>query len=331
VIVDKPLEELRTYRPPLTAQPDFEAFWRKSLEMSDRHLLEPEVLPQAYPVERVQVNRVTYAGFGQGTRVHGWYLVPAQPLTVNVEGEAVTPVIVQFHGYTGSKGVPAEHLHWALQGFRVFAVDVRGQDGDTPDNQAYPSGSAKGYLTKGIQSPETYYYRYVYLDCLRAVDFVLAQAGTGPVFLSGASQGGGLTLAVAALGRERGIAAAMPDVPFLCHFRRAVEVFTAGSYQELVSHWQAHPDQVENNFQTLSYFDGLNFSPLIECPVLLSLGLLDTNCPPSGGFAVYNHLKVAKQIRIYPFSPHAGGGARHDQEKYAFVRQILQTNYPNSE
>jgi cephalosporin-C deacetylase len=73
VIVDKPLEELRTYRPPLTARPDFEAFWRKSLEMSDRQPLEPEALPQAYPVERVQVNRVTYAGFGQGTRVHGWY------------------------------------------------------------------------------------------------------------------------------------------------------------------------------------------------------------------------------------------------------------------
>ncbi len=321
MIVDKPFSELEHYQPALTKQPDFESFWVQTIAESNRQPLNPALEEFPYPVEGVTVYRLQYDGFGTGTRVNGWYLVPKHPLPAGKDGKS--PAILQFHGYSGSKGRPGIYLHWALQGYHVLAVDTRGQDGDTPDNQTYPDGSAVGYMTKGIADPMTYFYRFAYMDCLRALNFLQSQPEIGPVALTGVSQGGGLTLAVAALGAGQPIMAAMPDVPYLCHFRRAVEVFTTGPYQELVNHWKVHPTAVENDFRTLSYFDGLNLADRIKCPVLLSVGLLDTICPPSTGLAVYNHLKVAKELKVYPYNGHEGGSSWQEEEKYRFLGKIL--------
>jgi cephalosporin-C deacetylase len=322
MIVDKPLSELREYRPSLTARPDFDDFWNKTLAESAAQPLNPKMEEQPYPVERITLYKVTYDGFGPNTPITGWYLVPKPAFQLQSAGKV--PTIVQYHGYSGSKDVPASHLHWALQGFNVFAVDTRGQNGDSPDNNLYLNGSAVGFMTKGIDDPQTYFYRFAYMDCVRAVQFVSSLPETGPIILNGKSQGGGLTLAVAALAKEFNPLAAMPDVPFLCHFERAVEVFSTGPYQELVNHWKVRPSQVEQHYRTLSYFDGLNFAPRITCPVQMSTGLLDTTCPPSTNFAVYNHLGSAeKEIKVYPFNNHEGGGNRHEEEKYRFIRNYL--------
>lgn len=320
--VDKPLAELEQYKPTLSAQDDFQAFWQQTLAESDAQPLNATLEEIEYPVERVTVYRVSYDGFGENTRIAGWYIVPREGYRLEQDGR--TPTLVFYHGYSGSKGRVAQHLTWALQGFNVFAVDTRGQNGDTPDNYHYTSGAVLGCMTRGIHDPQHYFYRFAYMDCVRAVDFVRSRPEVGQVILGGASQGGGLTLAVAALGRDKGITAAMPDVPYLCHFRRAVEIFSTGPYIELVNYWKQYPHNVEENYRTLSYFDGMNMAPLITCPVLLSVALLDTTCPPSTGFAVYNHLICEKELKIYPYNGHEGGSIIHEElEKYSFVRRFI--------
>ena len=321
MIVDKPLSELEQYRPTLTAEPDFDAFWEQTLAESNKQPLNETLAEESYPVDRVTVYKVRYDGFGQGTPVAGWYIVPKEQYRINHGGK--TPAIVHYHGYSASKGTVSRYLSWALQGFCVFAVDTRGQNGDTPDNNTYLRGNVGGWMTKGILDPQTYYYRFAYMDCVRAVDFARTRAEVGPIFVAGGSQGGGLTLAVAALAQDKGVVAALPDVPYLCHFQRAIEVFGDGPYHELVQYWKAYPQFVETSYRTLSYFDGMNLAPRITCPVLLSIGLLDTVCPPSTGFAVYNHVKSAKEIKVYPYNGHEGGADHHEEEKYRFVRKIL--------
>ena len=120
------------------------------------------------------------------------------------------------------------------------------------------------------------------------------------------------------------VVAAMPDVPFLCHFERAVEVCLNGPYQELVNLWKMRPRAVQDHYRTLSYFDCMNLASRITCPILMSVALLDTMCPPSTGFAVYNHLtSTEKEMRVYPYNEHEGGGAIHEEEKYRFVRKYF--------
>jgi len=322
MIVDLPLVQLEQYAPPRTEQSDFDAFWNETLAESSDQPLNMLLEPHLYPVDRVQVHALSFDGFGPRTRVQGWYVVPAEGY--RYAPNRVLPTIVQYHGYNMSKGVPALYLHWALQGFGVLAIDTRGQNGDTPDNAVYTSGNTVGWLAKGIDDPRTYYYRYAYIDAVHAVQVARVLSDDGPIMLTGSSQGGGLALAVAALARDTPICAAMPDVPFMCHIRRGVDVSTTGPYTELVAHWRVRPSAVELHFRNLSYFDGLNFASRITCPVLMSVALLDTTCPPSTGFAVFNWLASTRKHRcVYPYSGHEGAMLLHEEEKYRFVRDCL--------
>ena len=326
--IDMSLEELQVYKPALIRQPDFMEFWQKTLALSNSQPLRLEMTFYPYTVERVRVYNISFDGLNATSRVHGWYLEPTDPWLLDSEGHI--PTIVFYHGYGATRNVPGVYLHWVLQGFAVLGIDTRGQNGVTPDHQPYPQGSANGWLTRGLSSPYEYYYRFVYMDCVRALDVVRSLPQTGALFVTGPSQGGGLALAAAALGADRGLAGAMVDVPFLCHFRRAVEVSTTTPYSELAGYWKQFPHRVEQDFQTLSYFDCMNLAPMITCPVLFSIGLMDDICPPSTTFAVYNHLQTEKELKAYPFNGHEGGGAYQQEEQYRFIRQYLPAYQQNS-
>jgi cephalosporin-C deacetylase len=114
----------------------------------------------------------------------------------------------------------------------------------------------------------------------------------------------------------------MPDVPFLCHFRRATELVDTDPYAEISRFCIIHRDKVENVFSNLSYFDGVNFAARCNAHALFSTGLMDTICPPSTLFAAYNHFLGPKDIRVYSYNSHEGGGGDHTLEKARFIRQI---------
>jgi len=75
-------------------------------------------------------------------------------------------------------------------------------------------------------------------------------------------------------------------------------------------------------FQTLSYFDGVNFAARARGKALFSVGLMDEVCPPSTVFAAYNHYAGPKQIEVYRYNHHEGGGAYQTLAKIRFVREI---------
>lgn len=318
--MDWPLAELERYTPPLTAPPDLSAWWEEAVTEARSVPLQVTLEPRSYPVEQVRVFRCRFAG-ADGSRLAAWYLVPVPSLR---KGKRA-PGIVVFHGYAGSAGTVADHLAWVLQGYPVLAVDVRGQNGESEDRAAYPEGSYPGWMTRGITDPRRYYYRYVYQDAVRAVDVMaeMEEVDADRIAVRGASQGGGLSIAAAALHPR--VALAMPDVPYLCHMERALEVFTEGPYQEIVGYLRRYPDRVQQVMTTLSYVDGMNLAPRVRCPVLMSVGLLDPICPPSTGFATYHHLgSQTKELKVYPFNGHEGGGSVHAEVQFVFLRRHLE-------
>jgi cephalosporin-C deacetylase len=158
----------------------------------------------------------------------------------------------------------------------------------------------------------------VMTDAARAVETLRGRPEIDParIAVTGGSQGGGLTLAAAALVPD--VAAAMPDVPFLCHYRRATEITASHPYEEISKYLAVHRDHEEQVFRTLSYFDGVNFAPRIRARTLVSIGLMDEICPPSTVMAMYQHLGCEKALRVYRYNHHEGGGAFHLQEKLKF-------------
>jgi len=246
-IIDLPLEQLKTYKPPLTRRSDFEAFWKENIRLSEEQFLNPVLEKIEHPVKKIEAYRLVFDGFLDRTPVHAWFIKPV--------GKGPFPALLHFHGYGSNRGMVSEHLMWVLQGLVVMSVDIRGQSGETPDFAQYPSGSIIGHMTKGILDKKTYYYRYVYMDCYRASK-ILAETECvieDRIGVMGMSQGGGLTLVTAALNSK--VALALSEEPFLCHFERAVEVTTTDPYLEISRYLKTHPDNFEKVFETLSYFD----------------------------------------------------------------------------
>lgn len=314
---DMPLDQLQAYKPVREEMPDFDAFWKATLDDARQHALNAVFEPVDYGIKTVDIFDVTFSGYG-GQRVKGWYLAPRQR-------SGVLPCVVEYIGYGGGRGFGYEHLLWPSAGFTYLLMDTRGQgsvwrQGDTPDlpvDGANPS--VPGFMTQGVLDPKTYYYRRVFTDAVRAVDAVRSRPEVDPerIAATGGSQGGGITLAAAAL--EKSIKALMPDVPFLCHYRRATSIIDTAPYSEIATYCKHHRDKISRVFRTLSYFDGVNFAARISGHALFSVGLMDTICPPSTVYAAYNHLQGPKEIRIYEFNNHEGGGNYHTLEKLRFL------------
>jgi cephalosporin-C deacetylase len=92
---------------------------------------------------------------------------------------------------------------------------------------------------------------------------------------------------------------------------------------EITNYCKTHRDKIDRVFKTLSYFDGVNFAARIEAQALFSVGMMDTICPPSTVYAAFNHLKSSKkEMRIYEFNNHEGGGNYQTIEKIKFLQSI---------
>lgn len=321
-LFDMPLPELRKYKPARTEEPDFAEFWRRTMDETFEYPLDARFESVDFGLQTVEAFDVTFAGYG-GQPVKGWLLLPRQR-------HGRLPCVVEYIGYGGGRGFPTDWLLWSSAGYAHLVMDTRGQgsswqQGDTPDlpvdgsSPHYP-----GFMTQGVLDPETYYYRRVYMDGMRAVAAAQSHPAVNAdrIAVTGGSQGGGITIAVAAL--EPQVKVAMPDVPFLCHFRRATELIDTMPYNEITRFCTSHRDKVDQVFRTLSYFDGMNMAARATAQALFSVGLMDDICPPSTVFAAYNHYIGPKQMKIWQFNNHEGGGSHQAVEKVRFLNELWQ-------
>ncbi len=315
---DLPLDEMRAYSPDLSVPDDLAEFWASTLADARRHPLTPTFEPYDTGLTLIDTFDVTFAGFG-GSPVKGWFHLPRART-------GRLPTVVEYVGYGGGRGLAHEQLLWPAAGYGYLLMDTRGQGStwsvsDTADPEDSGAPAHPGSLTKGILSPETYYYRRVFTDAVRAVEAARSHPDVDPdrVVVTGGSQGGAITIAAASLVPD--LRGAAPDVPFLADFPRATTLIDTEPYAEVARYLKTHRDHVSQAFRTLSYFDVANLGTLARVPALFSVALMDTICPPSTVYAAYNRYAGPKSIREYAFNDHEGGQAFHDREKLAWVRE----------
>lgn len=313
--IDMPLEQMRQYKPTLYREADFDSFWQTTVTDALAQPINAELIPYVLPARNLECYAVRFDGFKTG-RIAGWYVRP------NSRGKF--PGVCLYHGYSNRAHRPLDLIHLASQGICALSMDSRGQNGQSQDAMVASEGHASGWMTKGIRNPQEYYFRYVYADALRALELLARreEVDASRLAVTGRSQGGALSLAVAALS-DRPILC-LPDVPFLCDFRRSIQIASAGPYAEIPHFLRAFPHLYEEAIRTLSYCDIMNLAPRIRCKTIVANSLWDDICPPSSVFAAYNHIAAEKQMAIYPFHKHEVP-YEHEELKY---RTLLETLLP---
>lgn len=320
-VFDLPLAELHDYAGINPRPDDLDAFWEAALaELREARRDEDIVLaPVDHLAEYAECFDLWFTGV-RGTRLHAKYLRPTDRSTPH-------PAIAIFHGYYASSPDWFRLLPYVAQGFSVLALDSRGQGGLSRDTGGIAGTSVMGHIVRGLDvAPTELLYRRHFLDTVQAVQILMERPEVDPerVGVTGESQGGGLTLACAAL--EPRVRAAVPVYPFLSDYRRVWDLdLDINAYAELRDYLRRfdplHED-VEQMWRTLGYIDVQHLAARIRAAVMMHTGLMDMICPPSTQFAAYNKITSDKQVVIYPDFEHEDLPGIADRTLSFFVEQL---------
>lgn len=279
---------------------DFDAFWDEALEELKSSELKLRLEPAFTPISGVSCFHMTFTGMG-GTEIYAKYLK-------GQDKKKVRPVLLVFHGYRRSSPSWSNLLQYVCAGFDVMAMDCRGQGGKSQDPGGAAGTTFNGHLIRGLDDPDPHQMlmHKIMLDTVVLAKIALGPDKKTPVAAYGASQGGGLALACAALVPE--IKRVVAVCPFLCDYQGVWEMQLEDSaYVEIREYFRMFDPKHEREkdiFTRLGYIDVLHLAPRIRGEVLMMTGGLDTACPPASQYAAFNRITAPKKDIYYPDFPH---------------------------
>jgi cephalosporin-C deacetylase len=293
-------EELR---PPFNAPSDLFEFWGESIA-------ELEKVKPAYsvkPIERegkfkTNLYEVEMKSFG-GLTVRGWLEIPKK--------KGNYPALLRVPGYTENLQ-PLDKYDDMI----IFSFNTR-DHGESDDT------GKRGYdmWVRGMESKEGYYYRGIFLDCIRALDYLESRDDVimDKLAIWGGSQGGGLSFAIAAL--DQRVKLCIADIPYMCDYPRYFAITHWNEIDDWFAKDKSHTWELM--YHTLDYFDTKYMAHKIKCPVLMGIGLQDDTCPPSTSFMTYNLIESEKEFDIYKTEKHAQPDS-HYENRFLRIRQIFE-------
>ena len=277
--------------PSTTLPGDFQSFWEKGkqelakVEMKPVMKLMPERCTDKVDVYHVGINNIKGKIYGILCRpkAEGKY-----PAILHVPGAGIRPYFGDIAG--------------AEQGFITFQIGIHGipVNLDPGVYNDLAAGALDGYPTFNMDDKDFYYYKRVYLGCVRAVDFIesLDCFDGKTIGVTGGSQGGALSIITAGLDSR---------IDYLAAFYPALSDLT-GYLNERAGGW---PHLFKNDFtnkpekvETSKYFDVVNFARFVKVPGWYSWGYNDNVCPPTSMYAAYNVIPGKKELHVFQETQH---------------------------
>ncbi len=318
-LFDLPVEKLPAYTGRNPRPDDFDEYWNRALAEMAALDPKPVLEKSAYVHPALDSFHLTFTGTG-GARIYAKYMRPKE-----IKGKL--PAILCFHGYSGASEGWTSLSAWAGAGFCVAALDVRGQGGRSEDVGGVCGNTLQGQIIRGLDEddPHKLLFRHIYLDTalLARVVSAFPEVDASRLAARGGSQGGGLTMACAALAD---IKVAAPVYPFLSDYQRVWEMDMAeDAYVELKQYFRrfdpTHLRQ-EEIFTKLGYIDIQHLASRIKGKVHMFTGLMDKICPPSTQFACYNKITSPKEVTFYPDFGHEHLPDMDDAVLQWFVKEL---------
>ena len=277
--------------PPTVENPaDFVQFWDEAkTEAADIPMDAKMTLIPERCTEKVNVYHVSLQNFRIRSRMYGILCVPKKegkyPALLKVPGAGV-------RGYYGDVGT-------AEQGIITFEIGIHGVP-VTMDQDVYTdlgSSALSGYHNYNLDNRDRYYFKRVYIGCVRANDFLVSLPQFDGVNLgvTGGSQGGALSIITAALdSRVKYLAAYYPALSDMTGYLKE----RAGGWPHIFDKYNLPYNNTKEKLETVKYYDVANFARLIKVPGFYSWGFNDETCPPTSMYAAYNLIKAPKELYL---------------------------------
>ena len=279
---------------PLPVPDDFDAYWDAVRSEAESLPLRPEVRPWdagcAAQVAGMRLWRVGLTGAGE-VRVGGILHTPHLP-EASLSGRRY-PALLHLAGYGGELLL---HQDLVTAGFIVLDFSHRGMKWGLED---FDRERPRPLLAREVEDRHRYVYRSIYQDCLLGLRFLRDHPLVDPARIGvlGTSQGGGLTVGTAVLGRAQ---AAASDIPWLTHFAHQLAAPVDGPYNELKALFRDRPELEGPARATLAYYDTCSFATRLQAPTLISLGQADRTCPPESVRALFERIPACKALVEVP-------------------------------
>lgn len=277
-------------RPTVDNPADFVKFWENAKEENAKVPIDARMtlIPERC-TEKVNVYHVNLQNYRPGSRFYGILCVPKAegkyPALLRVPGAGVRP-------YNGDVGT-------AEKGVITFEVGIHGipVNMEWPLYQSLGAGALYRYYTYNLDDKDQYYYKRVYLGCVRSIDFLftLPQFDGTNLAVTGGSQGGALSIITAALdSRVKYLAAYYPALSDLTGYLKG----RAGGWPHVFDKNNAAVHNTKAKLETASYYDVVNFARQVKVPGLYSWGFNDEVCPPTSMYAAYNVITAPKELYL---------------------------------
>jgi len=277
---------------PTTSLPsDFTEFWENWKSKLAEIPVEPvlTLMPERC-TDKVNVYQVSMRNIDG--KIYGILCMPKKegkyPAILRVPGAGVRP-------YTGDPET-------AKEGFISLYIGIHGIPVNLPQEvyDDLAAGALKNYSKASIDDKNNYYYKRVFLGCIRAVDFIftLPEFDGVNIGVTGGSQGGALSIVTASLD---------PRIKYLVAFYPALSDLT-GFLEGRAGGWPYlfRGDEIKSKerIETSKYYDVVNFARFLKVDGWYSWGFNDNACPPTSTFAAYNVIPAKKELHIFQDTQH---------------------------
>ncbi|MGI5922840.1 MAG: acetylxylan esterase [Lentisphaeria bacterium] len=296
---------------------DFDAFWAQQRANLDALPLNPRL--EASPVSKDHESKfvafdvkVDCAG---GMPVSGYLVMPAGAQAKSL------PAVVSYHG----AGVGSSGKRYRANAIS-FDVNAHGIANGQPTEfyKNLYANELKSYYHQGKNDRDQFYFKGMYLRVMRSLDFVktLPEWNGRDLIVVGSSQGGGQ--AIAAAGLDPQVTLCVAAVPALSdHAGTLAKPRRNAGWPRLYAAGKDGTLSPENAqiAKTAEYFDNVNFARRIRCESYLSTGFIDTTCPPTGVYVVFNTLPadIHKVLCTAPDVAHIV----YNPKGYARIEEVL--------
>ncbi|MCX7625795.1 MAG: acetylxylan esterase [Candidatus Sumerlaeaceae bacterium] len=277
---------------------DFDVYWKQAKADLAKVPLEPTI--ERVPDKDTSsglLYKVILPSVG-GTKIVCWYYVPRDAFDEQRRVRSTYPAVIIMPGY-GAEEPPIDRTS---SGIITLSVNPRHHG---PSREFWKAPVE--HMLWNIHDPDQFYYRYAFMDCLRAAEFLFARAEVDHscVAAEGGSQGGLFALALGAL--EPRIACVVSNVTAFSAFDDGMLLSLRGHQLQYARLLQENPTSASTIRRSLAYIDGANLATRIRCPVQINMGDIDPVCNYVTGIVIYNQLPagVPREYNVVANCGHA--------------------------